>query len=221
MTPMAPARTSTTTGPTGPAGPRLGLRERKKIKTRQAIRHAAYRLFTERGYGATPIERIAEAAEVSPSTVFRYFPTKEDLVLTDEYDPMIGELLRNRPAGEPALESIRHVMIGTLREAAAHEREETLLRARLVSEVPAIRARMSESNAATGRMLADVLAERTGRSADDLEMRLFVTVVLNAFEEALLYWAERGAAKDLVDILDRTVDTLATGLPLQPGLPLD
>src|SRR6478735_2233854 len=97
------ARTTaaTTTAPPGPPGPpKIGLRERKKIQTRQAIRRAAYRLFEEQGYDATPVDRIAEAADVSPSTVFRYFPTKEDIVLTDEYDPLIEATIRSRPADE-------------------------------------------------------------------------------------------------------------------------
>ena len=62
----------------------LGLRERKKIKTRQAIRRAAFRLIDENGYAATTVEQIAEAAEVSPSTFFRYFPSKESLLLADD-----------------------------------------------------------------------------------------------------------------------------------------
>lgn len=74
--------------------PQLGLRERKKLKTRVAIRRATYRLIAEQGYDATTVEQIAEAAEVSPSTVFRYFPTKEDIVLTDEFDPVIVAALR-------------------------------------------------------------------------------------------------------------------------------
>lgn len=81
--------------------PQLSLRERKKIKTRTAIRRATYRLIAEQGYEATTVEQIAEAAEVSPSTVFRYFPTKEDIVLTDEFDPIMLRELRSRPAGEP------------------------------------------------------------------------------------------------------------------------
>ncbi|MGH3378360.1 MAG: TetR family transcriptional regulator, partial [Actinoallomurus sp.] len=76
---------------------KLGLRERKKLKTRRSIQQHALRLIHEQGYEATTVEQIAEAAEVSPSTFFRYFPTKEDTILTDEYDPLIMESLRAQP----------------------------------------------------------------------------------------------------------------------------
>ena len=82
-------------GNTAPAGPgrhdehqatRPGLWERKKARTRAAIREHAFRLFREQGYDATTVDQIAEAAEVSPSTFFRYFPTKEDVVLQDDME---------------------------------------------------------------------------------------------------------------------------------------
>src|SRR5215475_11617890 len=81
-TPAAPAAR--------PAGPRPGLRERKKARTRAAIREHAFRLFRAQGYDATTVEQIAEAAEVSPSTFFRYFPTKEDVVGQDDPGPRGG-----------------------------------------------------------------------------------------------------------------------------------
>ncbi len=58
----------------------LGLRERKKLRTRQLIAETARRMFTERGFDAVPVAAVARAAEVSEATVFNYFPTKEDLV---------------------------------------------------------------------------------------------------------------------------------------------
>src|SRR5256885_14709692 len=76
-----------------------GLRERKKARTRAAIREHALRLFHEQGYQRTTVEQIAAAAEVSPSTFFRYFPTKEDLVLQDDMDTRMVEAFERQPAG--------------------------------------------------------------------------------------------------------------------------
>ena len=82
-----------------PASKALGrLRERKKAKSRAVIQQQAMRLFTEKGYEATTAEQISEAAEVSPSTFFRYFPTKEDVVLYDSLDPILLEAIRTQPA---------------------------------------------------------------------------------------------------------------------------
>ena len=78
-----------------------GLRERKKQKTREAIQREALRLFQAQGYEATTVEQIAAAAEISPSTFFNYFPTKEDVVLYDSYDPVMLSILAARPSVEP------------------------------------------------------------------------------------------------------------------------
>ena len=76
-----------------------GLRERKKARTRAALREHALRLFREQGYQRTTVEQIAAAAEVSPSTFFRYFPTKEDLVLQDDMDTRLVEAFERQPPG--------------------------------------------------------------------------------------------------------------------------
>ncbi|RSO13844.1 TetR family transcriptional regulator [Streptomyces sp. WAC 06783] len=195
-----------------PTAPKAGLRERKKNQTRQAIRRAAYRLFEEQGYDATPVDRIAEAADVSPSTVFRYFPTKEDIVLTDEYDPMLETGLRARPADEPMIESLRHVTVEALRRISVEERTELVQRARLMREVPAIRGRMAENTARDTDMISAVLAERSGRPADDLEIRVIAAALLAALQEALMRWVADGQREDLEELIDRAMDVLARGL---------
>lgn len=211
MTTMAAtSRTRSVSAPGTP--PRPGLRERKKLRTRIAIRRATYRLIAEQGYDATTIEQIAEAAEVSASTVFRYFAAKEDIVLTDEYDPLMEAELRSRPADEPPLESLRFILAKAL--TASVGSEEMRERTRLMVEVPAVRARMTETMSDTAKTLARVLADRSGRSPDDLEVRLFVATVLGALREVTLYWGEHGQEGDLAALIDQALDTLEDGLTL-------
>jgi AcrR family transcriptional regulator len=186
----------------------LGLRERKKLRTRADIRRAAHRLIAEQGYEATTVEQIAEAAEVSPSTVFRYFPAKEDIVLTAEYDPVMTAGLRARPAGEAPLDSLRFLMSESVRTLLADEYDEMVQRTRLMVEVPAIRARMTEAMSVTGRLLVGVLAERTGRDPDDLELRVFTAAALGALGEVTLYWGEHGFRDDLPTLIGRAFDAL-------------
>ncbi|MET8967517.1 acyl-CoA-like ligand-binding transcription factor [Streptomyces hydrogenans] len=195
-----------------------GLRERKKQRTREEIRRAGRRIAAAHGWEAATIERIAAEAEVSPSTVVRYFPVREDIVLTDEDDERLEARLRARPAGEEPLESLRAVVVEAIRAALEADPEDIRLRARLMAGTPAVRARLSETTAETGRRLARALADRTGRAPDDLEVRVFAAAVLGALREATLYWAERGLEEDLPALLDRTLDTLKAGpaLPARP-----
>ncbi|WP_306334165.1 TetR/AcrR family transcriptional regulator [Streptomyces sp. KL118A] len=195
-----------------PAGaPQPGLRERKKLKTRIAIRDATYRLIREQGYEATTVEQIAEAAEVSPSTVFRYFPTKEDIVLTDEFDPFLEQQLRDRPADEPIVESLRVVLRRALSFDFSEKPEVTRLRTKLMTEVPAVRSRMLESMSVTGGILCRSIAERTGRDPGDLEVRAFSMGLIGALTETTAYWAEHGHKDDLPTLVDRTLDMLTAG----------
>ncbi|MFB7632079.1 TetR/AcrR family transcriptional regulator [Streptomyces sp. NPDC056149] len=197
-----------------PRKPKPGLRERKKLRTRQAIRRAAFRLFAERGYDATPVDRIAEAAEVSPSTVFRYFPAKEDIVLTDEYGALLENGIRARPAGEPLIETLRHVTVGIMRGIDAADRGELVQRIRLIREVPAVRGRTAELIAGHLDLISAALAERTDRPADDLGIRVVGAAALAALQEALLHWAEDTRATNPEELIDRSMDVLARGLTL-------
>ncbi|MFF4538268.1 TetR/AcrR family transcriptional regulator [Streptomyces aureus] len=201
---------------TSPADrPQLGLRERKKIKTREAIRDATYALIKEQGYDATTIDQIAERAEVSPSTVFRYFPTKEDIVLTDEYDPVLMEELRARPADEPWPQTVRYVMREAVRTGIEEDPEVARIRTRLLVDVPAVRSRMMESMSVTGRMFATAISERTGLDPDSLEVRVYTMSLIGGLMETSMFWAEHGHRGDFPDLLDRALDILQNGLPVQ------
>lgn len=201
------------------APPRMGLRERKKLKTRIAIREATYRLIAEQGYEATTVEQIARAAEVSPSTVFRYFPTKEDIVLTDEFDPVLERLLRARPADEDPLESLMIVFREGFAAFAAADGDAVVERTRLILEVPAVRARMTETMAETSQVLIRALADRDGVDRDDLRPRVFAAAVTGVLREALLVWAERGHGGDLMAVVDEALGQLRGGLRLRPEGP--
>ncbi|MGW1713102.1 TetR/AcrR family transcriptional regulator [Streptomyces sp. NPDC002156] len=205
---MTAARTSSLTD-----RPQLGLRERKKIKTRMAIRSATYELIEDQGYDATTIEQIAERAEVSQSTVFRYFPTKEDIVLTDEYDALMEEELRTRPVDEPWIDSLRYVVTKAIGVTAAEEPGVIRLRSRLMLEVPAVRSRMIESMSETGRLLCRVLAERTGRDSTDLEVRVYAMSLIGGLAEISIYWAENNYEDDLTELVNRALNVLEHGLP--------
>ncbi|NLU66673.1 TetR family transcriptional regulator [Streptomyces sp. HNM0574] len=198
-------------GPT--AVPRPGLRERKKIRTRRDIRTAAFRLFTEHGYEATSVDRIAEEAEVSPSTVFRYFPTKEDMVLLDDYDELLAGALLARPAAEPPVTALRHALLDVVAQALREDHEEAELRIRLAVEVPAVRARMTESTCVAGATLAHALAERTGRTPDDLTLRVLTGAVTGALTQAMFHWAAHPEQAPLLTTLERALTTLEAALP--------
>ncbi|WP_329022758.1 TetR/AcrR family transcriptional regulator [Streptomyces sp. NBC_00690] len=193
------------------ASPRPGLRERKKLKTRLAIRKETYRLIAEQGYEATTVEQIAAAAEVSPSTVFRYFPTKEDIVLTEEYDPIVEAQLLARPVDEHPLDSIRQVIVHSLASQVRAEQDEVVQRTRLMVELPAMRARMTETMTATSAVLVRVLADRAGRPHDDLDVRVRVAAVMGVLREVLLYWAEREHRDDLAELMDAALRGLDSG----------
>ncbi|WP_381794585.1 TetR/AcrR family transcriptional regulator [Streptomyces niveus] len=194
--------------------PRLGLRERKKLKTRVAIREATYRLIDEQGYETTTIEQIAAAAEVSPSTVFRYFPTKEDIVLTDGFAPVMEAAVHARPVGEPPLEAVRSVLREAVGTILADQPQEFARRSKLMLEIPAVRARMTETMAETSVLLSRAVADRTGREESDLEVLVFTASVLAALREVTIYWAEHGQKDDLAVLIDDALDTLKGGLAL-------
>lgn len=192
--------------------PRLGLRERKKAKTRAALQEHALRLIREQGYAATTIEQIADAADVSPSTFFRYFPTKEDAVLYDPYDPIFAAAFRAAPPGASSMQAMRiatRAVFGALPDEDRDRMRELLP---LILAVPELRARTLDGIAQTARLCAVLVAEREGRSADDLAVRAFAGAVIGAMTAVLLAAVDDPRA-DFVALLDSALARLESGLP--------
>jgi len=193
--------------------PTAGLRERKKAKTRAAIREHAMRLFGEQGYQATTVEQIAEAAEVSPSTFFRYFPTKEDLVITDDYDPLIVAAFHAQPAELSPIAALRAAMRSALAALPAAQLAQERERQALILAEPELRAAALDGFAQTVQLLAHVVAERVGRRPNELAVLTLAGAVGGVVLAAMLAAAE-DPDTDLFTLLDAAMAHLEKGLPL-------
>ena len=199
--------------PASGGGVKSGLRERKKQKTRESIQRTALRLFVKQGYEETTIEQIAAAAEISPSTFFNYFPTKEDVVLFDAYDPVAIRMFLERPKDEPLNVVVRRVLEG-LAEVFQRDEDLILARGRLFLEVPELRARMWEETERTLVIINQILSERTGRRPDDFELRVTARLVTAAIMEATLEWLRSNGRHDLVELSNRALDVVDSGAQL-------
>lgn len=191
----------------------VGLRERKKAATRAAIQRHALRLFGEQGYEATTIDQIAAAAEVSPATVFRYFPTKEDLVLNDDYDPLIAAAYAAQPDDLSPVAALR----GALRDALGGLQPEDVAAVRertaLIMSVPQLRAGTLDNVSQTMQLLAGMVARRAGRDPEDLAVRTLAGAMLGVLVSVMFHWASHPEV-DIRTALDEAIEHLEAGLPL-------
>ncbi|PSL57353.1 TetR family transcriptional regulator [Saccharothrix carnea] len=186
------------------------MREQRKARTRRAIQEHALRLFLDQGYERTKVEEIAAAAGVSHMTFFRYFPTKEAVVEDDDYDPLIAELVRTRPAGESPLEALHAALCTGLDAVLDTDRDAVYARTRLIVTTPALRARQWHNIAATGDLLAAALADREHRPVD-LRLRVIAAAATAALTTALTAWVEGGGADDLRSLVDQAFAVLTAG----------
>ena len=195
-----------------------GLRERKKARTRASLREHALRLFREQGYQATTVEQIAAAAEVSPSTFFRYFPTKEDVILQDDMDTRMIEALEQQP---PELGSIAAMRAAIRQQSDSYSAEEVDVlteTAKLSMTVPEIRARAIDEFARAITGLSEALARRAGRPPDDLAVRTAAGAVIGVVMSVTMPWdGWPGRHRDIKQMfmeIDEALGLLEAGLPL-------
>jgi AcrR family transcriptional regulator len=207
---MAPETTDSRDRLEGPRS--FDLRERKRTRTRHMIQSEALRLFAERGYAQTTVDEIADAAAISPRTFFRYFPSKEDVVLWDEYDPLALELVEARPGDEPLAETLREVIRETLAGLYRRDPERLLARVRLALSVPDLRARFLDAQSHGVELLAPLLAHKRSAPTEELQLRVVSSALLAAVFVALDLWEKDGGKRDLLTLLDEATDALAEGM---------
>ncbi|MDY7099663.1 MAG: TetR family transcriptional regulator [Actinomycetota bacterium] len=189
------------------------LRERKKREARRRFQRTALALFEERGFEDVTVDDIAERADMSRSTFFRYFPTKED-VLVGRGDEQLDELrvaLEARPADEPILRALRHAVQAMV---AGYEDEVTdfVAMRRIARAHPPIIARGLEHQVEWEEGFAELLIERAGRPMDPFRARIVAGGVMAALRIAIDEWLDGEGRTDLAHLMDQAFDVLDEGL---------
>lgn len=192
---------------------RVGLRERKKAQTRDALVAAALGLFAERGYDATTIEDIADAADVSPRTFFRYFASKDDVLFSGFPDATTEflELLDARPTDEPVISSLRHAAL-ELSHRELDDVDATRLILSLVTDTKSLADTYLGLLGSIEAMVVEWAARRLGTSTSDLRPRLLAAAAMAARRAAVDTWLRGDTDADLQELLAEALDRLAVGL---------
>ena len=199
-----------TSAPTSP-----GRRERHKRTTRQALEEAALVLFARDGFDATTVEAIAERAEVSPRTFFRYFAAKEEVLDMGwaERRERLARLVREAPAVADDLAAAVAALEGIAVDFEA-ERHRVVLRAAAVASSSALRGRTADTLTAWEATLAEGLAARRGLDVPDEEAGVAAAVAVALWRWAIRRWAGPPADKAAADPVQPGGDA-PSGVPLR------
>jgi AcrR family transcriptional regulator len=182
-----------------------GLREYKKASTRRAIQTTALRLFAERGFEQTSVAEIAAAAGVSHMTFYRYFPTKEAVVLDDDYDPLIADLIAAQPKALGPVERVRRALGEGLAEVYATDVGAIQARVELMLATPALQRTFLEQHAGLEALIVAAL-DRDGQgdgTAPPLGRRVIASACAATMSTAVFLWGENGFVEELPDLVDR------------------
>lgn len=192
---------------------RTGLRERKRFMTMRRVQNAALDLFDEHGYTRVTIEQIADSADVSTSSVYRHFGTKEGVLLWNPHHEQALQQLDPEDDREPLLAAFRRLTAAVFAdgdEAANWQRR----RVRYLLGESAVSAALVDRMGVVGQQVAELLASRTGRDAGELEIQVTVGAVVGGLLGALRAWHAGGYAEPLLEVIDGALATLHEGLPL-------
>ncbi|MBB6546965.1 TetR/AcrR family transcriptional regulator [Nonomuraea rubra] len=187
---------------------------RRERKRRAAIRHVqavALDLFDEHGFAAVTIEQVAAAADVSPSSVYRYFGTKEGIILSRPDEGLIRELRELSAEGHPMIEALRRtiaVFVATSGDGGTLDRR----RVRYLMEVPSVQAAVARRFFSDTSAVAEYLAGQMGRPAHDLEVQIMCGALYGGIIGTLRHWHATNYVEPLGDLLDKTLTALEKGL---------
>ena len=186
------------------AAAQLGLRERKKLATREALGAAALRLALERGFDNLRVEDIAEAVGVSPRTFNNYFSSREQAICATRSARLerLAAALRARPRTEPLIDSLIEATV------AEHGREPDRDLVRLVNCTPTLSGEFLRSAAEAQLPLMEAIAARTGTAPDDLLPAVIAAAVLGAQRVALQEWLRREDVPSYVVLLREALNQL-------------
>jgi AcrR family transcriptional regulator len=192
------------------------LREKKKARTRRALQDCALRLFGQKGFEATTVEEIAEAAEVSPRTFFRYFASKEAVLLEDDYDPQLfAAMAEVGQTDQPPAVLLRELLGQLLPPIYAADSEALLTRTKLILSTPSLAGHAAEQRTQMESVIAGLLAKVYDRDAGDLDVKVTASCLVGAMWAAIIAWYDSGGEQPLPQLMDQALGALADGLPLQ------
>jgi AcrR family transcriptional regulator len=197
----------------------LPLRERKKLRTRRALADAALRLFTEKGYDATTLDEVADQADVSKSTFFRFFPAKEAAAIEAEAELWSAYLdaLGGRELSGEILELLHQTLAAAVGTLEPRWDERFLATRRLVAAEPALLGYLDHYRAGVKNELIAFLAQKLRLDGEDLRLFVLAELTISAFSVAGRRWVRdngRGGRKALIKRFDDAISAVPASLDL-------
>src|SRR5437016_11716465 len=195
--------------------PRPGLREGRKRLTAAELEAAALRLFSERGFDSVTVDDIAAEADVSRRTFFRYFASKEDVLLANHFVQLarLRDAMAARPPDEPILTALRNALLSMTGDFE-DRKEMVILRGRIMRDTPSLQARSLVLQKAWEDAMQEMVAERLKVDpALDLRPGVVSATTLAELGVSFQSWLSAGATGDLIAMTAEALDLLNGGLP--------
>lgn len=197
-----------------------GLRERKRLAAMLRIQAVALDMFEERGFDEVTVEEIADASDVSPSSVYRYFGTKEEIVLWDEYDVEMDAWLLQAVQAEVPLEGLRALIMTALDTVTDDGLVMVKRRLTLALTTPALEQAATARTYQLAELIGRVLADRLGRPEVDLEVQVFSHAFTGGLLGMFHHWYGTGFAEPLREVAEHLFRIFEEGLDIVTGAPV-